>query len=144
MTGKHWSDDELIARLYGIEPSGTHLEECAECAGRWQQLVAARERVIAEPAVSEERMTALRRATLERIEQPARPAWRPGFAPVLASLALLLLALVLTLPAPGPQPTMAVSSGPSESELFAEIYTTVETTEPAAVAPIRSLFEEEQ
>jgi len=55
-----------------------------------------------------------------------------------------LLALVLTLPAPGPQPTMAVSSGPSESELFAEIYTTVETTEPAAVAPIRSLFEEEQ
>ena len=144
MTRKHWSDDELIARLYGIGPSGMHLEECAECAGRWRQLLAARKRVIAEPAVPEDRMAALRRATLARMEQPARHAWRPGFAGALASLALLLLALVLSRPAPGPQPTMAVSGGPPESELFAEIYTTVETTEPAAVTPIRSLFEEEQ
>jgi len=62
----------------------------------------------------------------------------------MASLALLVLALLLSRPAPSPQPLMAVSDAPSETEFFAEIYDTVQATEPLAVAPIHSLFEEEQ
>jgi len=144
MRDRHWNDDELIARLYGIGPLDGHLEECEDCAGRWRQLLAARERVLQPPEVSEERMAALRRAVCDPLEQPARPTWRPGFAGALASLALLVLAILLSRPAPSPQPLMAVSSAPSETELFAEIYDTVQTTEPLAVAPIHSLFEEEQ
>lgn len=141
MKQRHWNDDELIARLYGVGPPDGHLEECEDCAGRWRRLLAARQRLLRPPEVSEKRMALLRHAINRRIEEPAEN-WRPAFAGALATVALLFLALLLSRPAPSPEPLMAVSSAPSEAELFAEIYDTAETAEPAAVAPIHSLFEE--
>lgn len=140
MTQRHWSDDELIARLYGAGPEDGHLEECIECARRWQNLLTARERFLAEPDVHPAFFEAQRARFRARLERPQAPgSWRLTAAPVAATAAMLILALLLSRPAPAPQPNMAST----DPHVFAEVYSLVES-EPEAVTPIYALFEVEQ
>ncbi len=34
MTSRHWTEDELVAHLYGVGPTDGHLEVCNECSSR--------------------------------------------------------------------------------------------------------------
>ena len=135
MGTRHWDDDEIISSLYGLGPSDGHPAECESCARRLRALVAARERVLELPPVSEGLLTRQRTSIGQRIQAPA---WRPGwlsFAFATATAAVVLLAVTLYRPAP--------VSEPSDAEFFAEVYSIV-GTEPLAVEPMHALFEVEQ
>ena len=136
MAGRHWTGEELIGRLYGIGPGDGHLEECAECSERWQRLLIARSEVLQVPHVPEDLLIRQRRAVYDQLEQPRR-AWRPAFAHAVAVAMLLVLAILMLRPALTPQPTRASS----DTQLFSEVYSEIQSTEPDAVAPIRGLFE---
>lgn len=138
MRERHWTDEELIARLYGVGPSDGHVEQCAECSGRWRDLMAARERVLQErPVVADSFWAAQRRAVMDRIEHRTHKPWMWSLTPVLSTVALVLMAIVLSRPVPVEQPVLSSS----EAELFTDIYSEVHSAEPAAVTPIRGLFE---
>lgn len=140
MAVNHWSDDELIGRLYGLGPADRHLEECQACRERWQQLCAVRERVVRAPQVSEQFLAGQRQAIYDRLERVGVSSWRLSFAPALGMLAVIVVALLLSRPAPGPQPSLASS----DAQFFTDVYSVVQSTEPYAVAPIHGLFEVEQ
>jgi hypothetical protein len=140
MSGKHWDDDALIGRLYGVGPDDGHLGDCAECAQRWQTLLARRESVLAQPGLPEELMDRQRREVYQRLESSAKRRWWLPFAPVAATAGVVLLAVVLFRSGPAPPPV--VSS--ADSGLYTEVYSLVQTSEPQAVEPIHALFEEGQ
>jgi hypothetical protein len=134
---EHWSDDELIGQLYGVGPQDGHLDGCAECADRWRALVAARTRVVQPPAVPEEFVAGQRRAVYRRLGSPERSRALLPFASAMATAAIALLAVLLYRPAPPHQPALA----PSDAELFSEVYSMVQSSEPKAAEPIHALFE---
>jgi len=70
----HWTNDELLATLYGVGPSGDHLDFCADCRERLAAMQAKRARVELEaaPAVSDGFLAAQRRAIYQRMDQPVR------------------------------------------------------------------------
>jgi len=134
---KHWSDDELIARLYGVGRQDGHLDGCAECADRWKALAAARARVVQPPALPEGFVAGQRRAIYRRLEsrEPSR-ALLP-YASAMATAALIFLAVLLYRPAPAPHPALVSS----DAELYSEVYSMVQSSEPKAAEPIHALFE---
>jgi hypothetical protein len=134
---KHWSDDELIARLYGVGPQDGHLDGCAECADRWRALAAARARVVQPPALPEEFVAGQRRAVYQRLGSPARSRGLLPFASAMATAAIILLAVLLYRPAPAPQPAVVAS----DAELYSDVYSMVQSSEPKAAEPIHALFE---
>jgi hypothetical protein len=141
MSGEHWTDDDLLAHLYGAGPDGAHLGTCGDCARRWEALRARRARFLSEtPAVSESFLAAQRSAVRARL-RAQQPRWRFEFAPTLATAVLLLLVCLMVFQRqPEPQPrAAAVDAG-----LFDDVFTLVENPEPQAVEPVRSLFEVRQ
>jgi hypothetical protein len=139
MYGKHWSDADLVARLYDVGPEDDHLAACRSCAQRWE---AARLRYEslrpAEIGVSEEFLGAQRRAIHARLEA-RRPSFRLALIP---SLAALLLVVILTVTRPVPQ--LKVVDQAADSKVFDDVFKLAASTEPNAVGPIRSLFEVER
>jgi hypothetical protein len=134
---EHWSDDELIGQLYGLGPEDGHLEGCAECAERWRALVAARARVVQPPAVPEEFMAGQRQAVCQRLESTVRSHGLLPLASAVATAAILLVAVLIYRPAPPHQPALVTS----DAELFSEVYSMVQSSEPKAAEPIHALFE---
>jgi anti-sigma factor RsiW len=138
---RHLTTDELIDCVYGLNEDAhlsAHLEECRECAAR-MEAAGRRRRAAAQAApVSSEFLAAQRRAIYARIDQPAarRLHWLPALA---AAAALAVVALVYKAPAPQPShPDSALS----DAQLFSEVYSMEQSTEPAAAAPIHQLFED--
>ncbi len=132
---KHWSDDDLINHLYGIGPEEAHLEECEACRARWLALQTQRRQILEEPGPADDFLAAQRRRIYERLEEPEH-GWPFRLAPALAALAVVVLGVVLSRPSPPPQPTLALNE-----TFYTEIYSMVESPEPAAVEPIYALFE---
>jgi hypothetical protein len=60
--------------------------------------------------------------------------------PWLAAVALLLLAIVLNRPAPNSPPESELS----DAQLFEDVFSAVSSSEPRAVEPVHSLFQENQ
>ena len=144
---KHWTSDDLINRLYEVSTGEeAHLAECADCRLRWEQLLARRQGVVAEPVLAEpsvppELLAAQRRAIYGRIEAGGRSGfWHLRLAPALAALSMVILGIVLSRPAPTPKAETVAVNDESE-QFFTEVYSML-SSEPAAVAPIRGLFEE--
>jgi len=162
MTGeeRHWQDDDLLRKLYGLEPeravSGEHLAVCPECSGRWEKLQLARAKSLSEAGtgvVPDERLLAQRKAVWARIDHPRR-FWMSKWAPA-AATSLMLAAGVLLLhpqrPLPAPaQPASrtaqvsakaAAAAQISDAELFSDLSAMASPAAPKAVEPIRGLFE---
>ena len=140
MEVRHWSDNELIARLYGAAQDDGHVEQCEECTRRWRQLQAVRLSVLAEPHVPPDLLARQRRAVYLRLENPAAYPWQIPFAPAVAVMMMILVAIVLSRPAPSPEPARASS----EAQLISDVYSVVQSSEPNATAPIQGLFEVKQ
>lgn len=143
MARKHYSDDELIARLYELGPEDGHLVECDKCNGRWRELLARRDQLRATVAPDEAELARQRQAVLEAISRPARRRWLP-YAMAAGAAAAVVLAVSLSIPKPGGQPpSPKTPPGLSDADLLAEVYTLVYHPEPAGLEPVRALFEVE-
>ena len=155
---RHWADDDLLRRLYGLAPdsaaSDAHLEACAECSGRWEALLLARAETVSQAGacvVSEDRITEQRKALWARIDHPGR-FWFSKWAPVAATAIMLVAGLVLLHPA-RPLPASSTQAGArstsvgapasiSDAELFSDLSAMASSAPPKAVEPIRGLFED--
>ena len=133
----HLQTDQLIDQIYGLADS-THLRECAECSARWRAMQARRKELAPAGPVSNEFLAAQRRTIYARLGQPAphRLRWLPALA---AAGVLAIMALVYKPSAPP-----AAHPDPGDAQLFSEVYSMEQTTEPAAAAPIHELFEDEE
>lgn len=142
MAQKHWTEDEFIARLYELGPQDGHLEECPECAVRWRQLLARREELRAPLALDEALLARRRQAVYAAGQIPPARRWVPYGLAVAASVAVFAVALSVSRQAGPPAQVADSSQTISDSELLADVYSLVHSPEPAALEPVRALFEE--
>ncbi len=72
---EHWTDEQLIASLYGAGPENEHLRNCAECRERLSALEANRKALERDAAddVSFAFLAAQRRRIHARLAEPVRP-----------------------------------------------------------------------
>jgi anti-sigma factor RsiW len=142
---EHLSEDALLDAVYGIagNEAETHLRTCADCARRlheWQEKRAASAASVEIPG---EFLAAQRRKIYERIEGPSRKRWL--WAPGLAAACALAVGVFVYHPVaerPAAQPAKRAEI--SDAQLFRDIYSMEQVSEPAASAPVRALFEEQQ
>jgi hypothetical protein len=150
MSGQeHLSEDALLDAVYGIAGSQAeaHLRECADCAQRLNEWHEKRAAAVESVEISSEFLAAQRKKVYERIERPshARWLWAPGLAAACA-LAIGVFAYPSRLhsihPATGPRPDKRAEI--SDAQLFGDVYSMEQSLEPAAAAPARALFQEQQ
>jgi hypothetical protein len=147
----HFTNDELIDRMYAVGGESDHLANCAECARRFDEMK--RTKAIATESVpaSYEFLAAQRRAIYSRLgEDPgARVRTRLAWAPALAAVALLLAGITMR---HSPVKPIATTHGSAteqalsteDAQLFADVYSMEQSLEPSVAAPIHTLFEENQ
>jgi len=140
MADRHWSDEELLARLYGIGPQEGHLDSCESCRERWEKLQLRRGRLLArEPRVSQDFLAAQRYSIFERLERK-QPWFHMQLVHALAVLLLVFVILTVFRPTPRQQPVDTAS----DDKVFEDVFEIATSTEPSAVEPVRSLFEVQQ
>lgn len=143
---RHWTLDELTDRLYGIREQDEHLETCRECATRFEELNRRRAAVAMLPERSPARCAAERDLVLDRIDSPSRyiPRWVPALtaAACLSAVVLFVHRPAQVAPVDNSVKTSAVTV--SDAQLFADIYSVEESSEPRAAGPIHELFEDGQ
>ena len=138
MADHHYSDEQLLARLYGVQPGGgRHLEECSACRCRWEEISRRRRELLADqPRIPAGRLAEQRRAILSRIaEVPPRPAGR--LVPALASLCVLVVVLALF----HKRSSTPVSPEAADSAVYEDVINLASGEQPEAVEPIKALFE---
>ncbi len=137
MGAEHWSDEEILAGLYGAGPVDGHPDECADCRQRWELMRRRQEGLrLAEPNLSGAFLASQRRAIMARTEGRSRSSGLQ-LVPWLGAVVLLLLAILVNRPAPKLQPAPEVS----DVQLFEDVFSTVSRSEPRAVETVRSLFQ---
>lgn len=142
-TLRHWTEDELLAHLYGIGPENGHIENCRECADRVRAMEQAR--VTHESAAADvseptfEFLAAQRRRIYQRIAAPRHSLlWR--FGPALAASLVLVLGLAIV--DSERQNRHASAPAPTDTQLVEYVGSAAMNSEPAPVAPIEGLFQE--
>lgn len=140
MNGGHWSEQDFIDHLYGIRLRDAHLDECPACQERWEVLRVRRQSVLEEPEVSNEILARQRRNIYRQLGRNTHSAAK-GVMPAFAAVLLLLLGFFFMRPGSTPLP---VSSPVSDAELFSDIYSLEQSSEPGVAKPMRALFEEDR
>jgi anti-sigma factor RsiW len=144
MTAGHWTEDELIARLYGVGPDNDHIETCAECSRRLktiEQTRAARDAAITQLEPDFEFLAAQRRKIYQNLSVGNRRSFVWRLAPALAMCFVLVLGFVLfTRNERSNVP--AEASRQTDTQLVEYVGGAAMDSEPAAVAPLEGLFEE--
>ena len=140
----HWTDEQLIASLYGVGPENGHLRECADCQQRLSALGAnrqAREREAANTEdVSFAFLTAQRRRIYARLAEPLR-GWSGLSARRWASTAATLLVLGSGFVMIEQYRHELAESEISDAQLAQEVSRMSEDLEAQPVAPLQGLFE---
>lgn len=140
MGTRHWSDEEILADLYGVGPMAGSLDECADCLRRRQSMRRRQEELRAAAAEPSETFFAAQRQAVM-----ARVAYRPRFSswqlvPGLAAVVLLVLAIFFN----RPLPTVRPAPEASDAQLLEDVFSIVARSEPAPVEPVRGLFQVKQ
>jgi len=135
---RHLTDDELIDRLYGLNEDGGHLAACETCAARWKAVELRRRELAPAEPVSSDFLAAQRRKIHARLGEG--PSVRLKWIPALAAAGVLAVVMMVYRPAAAPAP----HTDPGDAQLFAEVYSMEQSTEPQAAAPIHELFEDNQ
>jgi hypothetical protein len=134
---QHLTTDELVDRLYGVEPGG-HLDECRECSARLRELEARKAMASAPVEASYEFLAAQRRNIYARMGE--KPQARMKWVPALAAAVCLLVAGVMT-----HRPVVQTAKPEVvDPQLFSDVYSMEQSMEPLAAKPIDALFEQEQ
>jgi anti-sigma factor RsiW len=141
MCDRHWTDDELLLRLFDERPADEHLETCVECGRRWEAIqdkYESRRETLSE--ISEARLAAQRIAVHARLEAKSRNS-RLILAPSLVALAALVLIASMVFKSASLKPLAPETI--SGDEVFEEVFGMSLSTEPTAIGPVQSLFEEQ-
>jgi anti-sigma factor RsiW len=143
MTARHWTEEELIAHLYGVGPDEGHLDGCTECAARLNRMQRERRAHEAQhnpqDEVSFEFLAAQRRQIYNRLSRPASSLLRRLAPAIAASLVLAggLLFIQTQHQQEGPVQVKA-----SDTQLVEDVGWMATNSEPAPTAPLRALFED--
>jgi hypothetical protein len=135
----HLNDDQLIERLYGVAEH-PHLDGCVPCSARFKELELRRAELVHPTTVSSEFLAAQRRKIYSRLEE--KPHAGLKWAPALAAACAIAIGLFVYRPTPTTVPVTKSDSG--DAQLFSEVYSMEQSTEPRAAAPIHALFEDNQ
>lgn len=135
MNGGHWTEQDFIDHLYGIGSHAGHLDVCAGCQARWAEIRAVRGSILEDLEVPNEILARQRRNIYRRLGRDTHPAAK-GLMPAFAVVLLLLLGFFFMRPGP------PANSPVSDAELFSDIYTVEQSSEPGVARPMRALFEE--
>lgn len=141
-TARHWTEDELMAHLYGIGPEDGHIESCGECAGRLRVMEQTRSLHETAGADSAEPgfdfLAAQRRKIYRRLATPRRSfLWR--FGPALAASVVLVLGLAII---DSQRQNQNANAAITDAQLVEYVGSAAMNPEPAPVAPIEGLFQE--
>ena len=144
MSTRHWTDDELIAHLYGVGPADQHDADCPECQARLAGMRQSREQLDRLDAVDVpfDFMAVQRRRIYERMNQPHQWWSMRRLAPALATL-LILSGGAFVYEQQHQQSTQTAAMAKiSDQQLVDDVAAMVDDPEPSAVAPLQALFEE--
>jgi hypothetical protein len=140
MYGEHWSDDDLIARLYGVKSEDPHIGNCTTCAARWEAVLRRHEKLRRnEVEVPDVFLAAQRRAVEARLGAKRFPL-RIALVPIMAAL-VIGIGIVAMRPIHDKQPPVEQIS---DTQLFEDVFSRLSAGEPSSVGPIHSLFEEQK
>ncbi|HVN22001.1 MAG TPA: hypothetical protein VMT15_06710 [Bryobacteraceae bacterium] len=133
---KHLTADEFIDRLYGLG-SAEHLNGCAECTDRLQELLTLR--AAATPLVDapHDFLAAQRRNIYARMGERPQARWK--WVPAMAAAICLIAAGVFSL---RPQASV-VKQEIDEAQLYSDVYSMEQSMEPIAAKPIAAIFEQD-
>jgi hypothetical protein len=142
MKNPHWNQSQMLDHLYGIGPGDGHLDSCPRCRLEVERLTANRQRR-EQPAWIPEEFFALQRRRiqgriLEAGVSPERRTWLPAFA----TMTVLAMAVLLMRTEPPSSPSLSASNF-NDGQLYTEIYQSIESAEPRALAPMHSLFQDQ-
>jgi hypothetical protein len=134
LTEGHLTEDQLLDQLYGVA-SHPHADSCAQCSARFGELQERRAELARPMQASPQFLAAQRSKIVARMEQ--RPSFGLKWVPALATACAIAIAFFVYRPAPAPpRPDIAV-----DEQLYSELYSIEQSTEPRAAAPIHALFE---
>lgn len=139
----HLTSDELIDRLYSVADGG-HLDGCAECRERLGELRERRAMAVEAAPESYEFLAAQRRNIYARMGE--RPQTRMKWVPALAAAACLVAVGVVAYHPAQMAPQVVSQAGRPEiddAQLFSEVYSMEQSTEPIAAKPIHAIFEQD-
>jgi len=144
---RHWTDDELIGRMYGIGPAGVH--ECGECDARLRGMERVRAEISGRVDASSDFLAAERRAIYSRLGERVgdrRPAmiWASASVGALCLIMAGVFASHSSAPAhaPGQAVHVVARAEADDAQFFSEVDAMEQTSEPRAAAPIHALIEE--
>lgn len=137
---KHLTNNELVNLVYGVGTGG-HLDDCRQCAERFEQLREKRAQAAEAQPVSREFLAAQRRKIYARMGE--RPQGRMKWVPALAAAACLIAVGVFSHhPARVAMPEAAEIH--VDAQLFSDVYSMEQSMEPIAAQPIHALFEQDK
>jgi hypothetical protein len=140
MYDKHWTDEELFARLYDVRPEDEHLAHCASCAQRLDAIRSRYEKLRPPQIDMSPEFLASQRRAIHARTQAKRHAFPRVLVPAVVTL-LLAAILIVHRPASLEPPTKPPIS---DSELFNDVFNRISDPLPSSAGPIRSLFEEQK
>lgn len=137
----HWTDDELLAHIYGIGPSGNHLQECADCRSRLSAMQSNRQSLETAEQVGNDFLAAQRRAIYRRIER--REHWWNSLAVrrwAAGMTTACVLGGALFMYDQNRQMRLA-QERVNDARLMQEVATMASDTSTSSMAPLEGLFE---
>jgi hypothetical protein len=139
MRDKHWTDEELLLRLFDVEPADEHLAACPECSRRWESI---RLRYQYRPCAAEvpEKKLAVQRADILARLQGGSAKFRLVAASSLAAFAMLLMATWIVFKPAATMPP--AEEAIVQDAVVKDIYQMSFSDEPEAIVPVQALFEE--
>jgi len=142
MHDKHWTDDELVSKLFSVGPDDEHLKSCPDCVRRWESIRRKNEMLRAHNTeIAESQLMAQRDAIYARLEGRSRKPI-PILIPSIVTVALLMLAvLVIFRPNVSERPVQDVVA---EDIVLEEVFQTSFSPELTAMEPVQALFQEIQ
>ncbi len=141
----HWTDDQLIAHLYGVGPEDDHIPGCSACQGRLSAMQGhrvARERASEQAELSPEFLAKQRRQIYVKLDRRARP-WSGTrlhqWAPVAATLLVVGGGLMVYEEYHRQE---LVKDQVSDARLAEQVSNMIENSEPQPTAPLQALFDQ--
>ena len=141
----HWTDDQLIAYLYGVGPEDGHVSRCAECQARMADMQATRNTIEQQPSsaqeVSSDFLAAQRRQIYAKLT--ATSHWWSSlamrrWASAAAACAVLGGSLLYFEQS---QQAHVSSSHLSDAQLAQDVSNLSDSSEASPTAPLQALFE---